>query len=445
MIPNIGLFDITLGFIYLFAIYFIAIVYKNKKIKTHPEYKYFLSALTAKLLGGIGFAVFSIYYYKGGDTFVFFNAAEGLRHYFFNDFRNAIDVYFSSVDSLNLSKHNFAPAYNYILNASDVFSIVKMTTLVNFFSFGSYLISSIFFGLFSFLGLWLAYSNLCRLYLKSAKYMLIAFFFIPTALLWSSGILKDTVTIGVIGFMLYTFSNVFIFKRKLFTGIIITLIGAYLLLLLKPYILYVLFPCLFIWVQSNIKNLITNSFIRRLIKPFIILFLIVSAYYLAQNISDSAGKYNVENIENALKGFQAWHEYLADNRDQSGYTLGEMELTPLGILLKAPAALNVTFFRPYLWEVRNIPTLLGGIESLILLCIFLYLLLKIRLRFFKILVQNKEAFFFMIFALIFGVMVGVSSYNFGALSRYKIPAELFFIISLIIIHQASKRINTKQL
>jgi hypothetical protein len=439
MIPNIGLFDFALGFIYLFVIYFCAIVYKNRKIKTNPEYKYFILGLSAKLFGGIGFAVFSIYYYQGGDTFVFFNAAEGLRNYFFTDFRNALDVFFISADKLNLEKYNFAPVYSYILNASDVLNIVKITTLVNFVAFGSYLISSIFFSLFSFIGLWSAYTNLCMLYQKSAKYMMIAFFLIPTALLWSSGILKDTITIGVIGFILYAFSNVFIFKKKIIISFLITLIGAYLLLLLKPYILYILFPCLFIWVQSNIKNLIKNTFIRSLIKPIIILVLIVSAYFIAGSVSESAGKYNVENIENSLKGFQAWHEYLAENRDQSGYTLGEMELTPIGILKKAPEALNVTFFRPYLWEARNLPTFLGALESLILLMLFAYLIIKLRLKFFKIIFKNKEVFFLMIFALIFGVMVGVSSYNFGALSRYKIPAELFFILSLILIYGETKK------
>jgi hypothetical protein len=439
MIPNIGLFDITLGFVYLFVIYFIAIVYKNKKIKTNPEYKYFILGLTAKIIGGIGFAVFSIYYYKGGDTFVFFNAAEGLRDYFFTDFGKAINVLFLDAKNFNPAIHTFVLGYNDVIGAADVLSIVKITSVINMFTFGSYLSSSILYALFSFLGLWYAYSNFCKLYPLVAKPMLIPFFLIPSALLWSSGILKDTVTIGLIGFILYAFSNVFIFKRKLFTGIIITILGAYILLLLKPYILYVLFPSLFIWVQSNIKNLITNSFIRRLIKPFIILLLIGSTYFITQNTSDAAGKYSVDKLGKTLEGFQSWHEYLTETNDQSGYSLGEMELTPLGILMKAPAALNVTFFRPYLWETRNIPTLLGAIEGFISLCYFIYLLITLKLKLFKYIFKNKEALFMMIFALVFGVMVGVSSYNFGALSRYKIPAQFFFLLALIIVQHEGAR------
>jgi len=439
MIPNIGLFDCVLGFIYLFFIYFFAFLYKNKKIKTNPEYKYFILGLTAKLLGGIFFALISVYYYKGGDTFVFFNAGEGLKNYFFTNFGSAVKVFFTSANNLDLGRYNFAPNYNYILGAEDVLSIVKITSIINLFCFGSYLTSSIFFALFSFLGLWFGYSNFCKLYPNLSKYMIIAFLLIPSALLWSSGVLKDTVTQGVIGWMLYSFSNVFIFKRKRFFSFFTIIFGGWILFLLKPYILYVLLPCLFIWVQSNIKNLIENNFIRILIKPFIIILLAFFGYIIILQLSADTDKYRLDNLENTLNGFQSWHEYLAEHRDQSGYSLGEMEITPIGILKKSPAALNVTFFRPYIWEIRNVPMILGAIESIILLLIFIYMLVRLKFKFFKYIFTNKEVFFMMIFAIVFGIMVGVSSYNFGALSRYKIPSVMFFILCLIIINYLAEK------
>ena len=439
MIPKIGLFDWSLALMYLFIIYFFAVLYKRKKIKTNPEYQYFLIGLTAKLIGGIGFVLFSVYWYKGGDTFVFFNAGKGLTEYFFTDFSAALEVLVTSADNLNLDQHNFASAYNYILKSDDVLAIVKIMSVVNMISFNSYLISSIVFASFSFFGLWFGYSNLCKLYPKSAKKMLVAFFCIPTALLWSSGILKDTVTIGVIGLFLYAFSNLFIFKRRIVTSLVMIGVGAFVLFLLKPYILYVLVPCLFIWVQSSFKNIVQNNFIRAIIKPIFILSLVGVGYFTLEKVSGEAGKYGVENIEQTLIGFHSWHEYLAENRDQSGYTLGEMEITPLGILKKVPGALNVTFFRPYLWEARNLPAFLGAIEGLCLFVYFMYLLMTIRFTFFRIILKNKEVFFMMLFAVVFGVVVGISSYNYGALSRYKIPAVMFFVLSLVLIQAESKK------
>ena len=438
-LPNIGLFDVVLGFMFLILLYFFGFLYKANKINKNPEYRFFLIGLTAKLIGGVGFALFSVYYYKGGDTFVFFNAGKGLANYFSADFRGAMDVMFTSASNLNLHQHNFAPAYNYILKSDDVLSIVKITSVINVFCFNSYFVSSIFFALFSFLGLWFGYSNLSRLYPKCSKYMIGACFFIPTALLWSSGILKDTVTQGCIGWLLYAFSNVFIFKRKVLLSIGIILFGGIVIFLLKPYMLYVLLPCLFIWVQSNFKHIISSSLLRIILKPFIIALLMGMGMFLFQEISASAGKYSAEKIEKTLEGFHSWHTYLSDKRDQSGYTLGEIEFTPLGILKKTPAALNVSLFRPYLWEVRNAPTLLGAIEGLFLFLFFIYLIVKIRFKFLIILFQNKEALFLMLFAIILGVVVGISSYNFGALSRYKIPVVMFFVLSLVIIQHDSER------
>ncbi|MGB0886736.1 MAG: hypothetical protein ACPGSL_01325 [Vicingaceae bacterium] len=442
MIPVIGFFDLTLATLYLLLIYVGAVVYRNKKIKTNPEYKYFIGALTAKLIGGVGFAVFSIYYYKGGDTFVFFNAADGLSNYLFTDFGKAIDVYMLAAENFNPAIHVFAPSYNYILNSVDVLAIVKITSLVNLFGWGSYLVTSILFACLSFLGLWFGYVSFCRLYIKLKKQLLFPFFLVPSAILWSSGILKDTVTIGIIGWMLYAFANLFIFKRKFLFSIFAIVVGSYIMFLLKPYILYVLLPCMLIWIQSNVRASIKGSFVRALVTPVLIVVFVVSGYFLTQQFSAGAGKYSIGKIEKTLEGFHSWHSYLARTRDQSGYTLGEIDFTPVGIFLKSPAALNVTFFRPYLWEVRNLPTLLGAFEGLILFLMFCYILVKTRLKIISYILKNKEALFSMLFALVFGVVVGISSYNFGALSRYKIPAQFFFILSLILVFFESTKTKT---
>jgi len=42
--------------------------------------------------------------------------------------------------------------------------------------------------------------------------------------------------------------------------------------------------------------------------------------------------------------------------------------------------------------------------------------------------------FCLIFSVIFAFAVGISSYNFGALSRYKIPCLPFYAVALVLIH-----------
>ncbi|MCW8940704.1 MAG: hypothetical protein OQJ88_08610, partial [Flavobacteriales bacterium] len=206
----------------------------------------------------------------------------------------------------------------------------------------------------------------------------------------------------------------------------------------KPYILYILLPTLMIWGQSNLKNVIKGSFIRIVLIPIIVMVIAVGTFSVLKNVSDAAGKYDIDKLEHTLEGFQSWHSYLATTQDQSGYTLGEIEFTPTGYLKIAPAAFNVTFFRPYPWEIRNVPTLIGAAESLLVFLFFLYLLIKLRGKFFKIIIANKDVLFMMIFSVLFGVVVGMSSYNFGALSRYKMPAQLLFVTALILIYNIAR-------
>lgn len=439
MIPQLGLYDFVLAFIYLFVIYVFALFYVRVKKPNNPEYKYFLWALSAKLFGGIFFAFFTIYYYKGGDSLFYFEAASGWVDYILSDPLDNIKMLFTSEQLLD----DYSFKYNYIYKANDMFTMAYNTILLAFLGMKNYLLTSILFAFVSFLGLWYGYSNISKIYPKASKPLLIGFFLIPTAILWSSGILKDTITQGIIGWLLYSVSNILIFNRKKILSIIIIILSAYILFKLKPYILYILIPCFFIWIQSSSKELIKGSFIRILILPLLLVGLLVSGYFITLSFSEGAGKYSLDNVDKTLEGFQSWHIYLSETQDQSGYSLGEFEFTPLGVLFKTPAALNVTFFRPYLWEVRNLPTFLGALEGLALLIFFIYLLLKLRLQFFKLLFKCNEAFFMMLFAIMFGVVVGISSYNFGALSRYKIPAEMLFIVSLTLVYHKHKEEEKK--
>jgi ABC-type uncharacterized transport system permease subunit len=52
---------------------------------------------------------------------------------------------------------------------------------------------------------------------------------------------------------------------------------------------------------------------------------------------------------------------------------------------------------------------------------------------FKIINKDPNVLFCLIFSLIFAFAVGISSYNFGSLSRYKIPCLPFFAAFIVIL------------
>jgi hypothetical protein len=104
----------------------------------------------------------------------------------------------------------------------------------------------------------------------------------------------------------------------------------------------------------------------------------------------------------------------------------------------APQAVNVSLFRPYLWEVNNPLMLLSGLESTVLLLLSLYILFRENIRVFTA-IRQADVFFALVFSITFAFAVGVSTYNFGTLVRYKIPMLPFFALALILISDYSKR------
>ena len=79
--------------------------------------------------------------------------------------------------------------------------------------------------------------------------------------------------------------------------------------------------------------------------------------------------------------------------------------------------------------------LLSGIESLIFVYITLTMLSNKRIySLVSILAKDHIIAFCVPFALILGVAIGMTSFNYGALVRYRIPILPFFASALIIIN-----------
>src|SRR5437899_3019176 len=72
------------------------------------------------------------------------------------------------------------------------------------------------------------------------KELALATIFLPSVGFWSSGLLKDTVCFGGIGFILYAVLNIFVKKTKIRASIIWILVCGTLIYFIKVYILLVL-------------------------------------------------------------------------------------------------------------------------------------------------------------------------------------------------------------
>lgn len=78
--------------------------------------------------------------------------------------------------------------------------------------------------------------------------------------------------------------------------------------------------------------------------------------------------------------------------------------------------------------------LLSALESLAFLGLLIYVVLSSKQLIKK--VVDKNVLFALVFSLIFAFAVGVSTFNFGTLSRYKIPLVPFYAVALVLLSQS---------
>jgi hypothetical protein len=128
---------------------------------------------------------------------------------------------------------------------------------------------------------------------------------------------------------------------------------------------------------------------------------------------------------------------------ESSFSLGVEYDGSLGSLAKiAPAAINATLFRPYIWESKKISTLLSSLESLSLMIFFLFVLKTAGpVRFVKTIFKDPMILFCLLFSVLFAFFIGATTLNFGTLVRYKIPCMPFFVIALVLIHEYNRPIK----
>lgn len=433
MVNSIAFLDILLSIIYILVILLVARVFRPKKTELYNSF--FLKYVYFKIVFAIFFALIYLFYFKGGDTFLYFNGSVFFLEQIAHNPGNIINLLFNDFDSLRNLAYTKNQYLNIYLRSSDTLLTSRILIPFTFLCFKQYLATTILFTVFTSIGLWKLYATLCKIYPTLYKYFAFGILFYPTIGIWGSGILKDPITLMCVALTFscfYNFSN----AKRLIPSLIIVSVAIYVCLILKPYILYVFLPCMLLWLQNRISSSFKSTASKVLMATVLSSVFLFSGFFLMQSISASAGKYSLENVEQIAEGFQSWHTYLAETRNQSGYSLGKFEFNAQGILQKSPAAFFVTFFRPFIFtDVTNLSLAFEAIQSFILLLASVYVFLKVGVfKFFRIALFNKNVSAFFLFAVIFGITVGLTSYNFGALSRYKIPALPFYTASLAIIY-----------
>lgn len=442
----------VIEFLFLpFYLYLLFSVFTFRLKKRYPDenlQKLYKKGLLLKFFGGFTFFLIYKFYYKYGDTFIYFRNGGIIADLVFYDFGAflkfmSVSTPLSPIVDNDLYGHIVFRVGNYYTGA-DSWLMIRLCAIANLISFNSYLYSTFFFSAFSFFGLWKLFLVFDKRYNHLRKYLFWAIFGVPSVLFWGSGILKDTVTIACLGLVFFQLDKLF-FRGKIgVRPILLLVVNSLIIITLKGYILLAFIPPLLVGIYlyyiANVKGFFTKSAIA----VVLLVAFVFGGGFLLQYFAQVSQEFSLDRIADLAEGFHEYHGYL-DQTGQagSGYSLNISSYTLAGMLGVFLQAVNVTLFRPYIWEANSPVMLISSIESMIMAFFTIRVILRKKVfGFFKNMLE-PFALMCMLYSIILSFAIGITAFNFGALVRFKIPLIPFFVIGLLIIQSIGKKQKTE--
>lgn len=403
---------------------------------------YYFPALTVKLFGALALGVVYQFYYGSGDTFMYHTYGSRIVWSAFMD---------SPIDGIKLlfaNSQNPGDVYHYasqiyLFRDSNSFTVIKLAAVFDLLTYSTYSATACLFAVLSFIGSWQFYLTFYKQFPHLKGQLAIAAFFIPSVFFWGSGLMKDSVTLACLGIATYQFYKLFIAHQFKIANVLLLLISLYLIFSIRKFILQAYLPAVILWIGASQVYRIRSVILRAMVVPFVVGALMVSGYYTVVKIGEDDDKYAVSRIATTARVTAYDIRYWSGRFAGSGYSLGDLDGSFNSMIRLAPQAINVSLFRPYLWEVKNPLMFFSAFESLLLLGFGLFVIGRKRLTIFYSL-SRPNVLFALAFSLVFAFAIGVSTYNFGTLVRYKVPLLPFFITALILILDYSKSDRNKE-
>jgi hypothetical protein len=148
---------------------------------------------------------------------------------------------------------------------------------------------------------------------------------------------------------------------------------------------------------------------------------------------DEKNQYQTERLVSTINSTQSNYENIKG--DGSGSNFKSYQTSSVGgLVLGFPIGIVNTYFRPFFWDVRSPIALLSALEAFGFLALTYYCVRKIGLKsFFLTVISDPLIAFCLGYAFLFGGVIGLTTTNFGALTRYKIPSIPFFVMGIVLI------------
>ncbi|WKZ66356.1 MAG: hypothetical protein QY325_00185 [Flavobacteriales bacterium] len=444
---DIEAWEWALGTVYVTFLYIYFARLKNVSIKKHPEYKHMIWGLSAKMVGGVAFSLIYFYYYKGGDTIMYFYSSVALSNMAKWDLLTYLDVVTGPNSEENLMRFNDRIGYPfaYMYFDSRSYFVIRLISPLALATFNSYLITTLVLSSLSYFGIWRCYRTFVSYYPALQDKLAIAFLYMPSVVFWGSGIMKDTFTMSATCWWVHCVDEFYFKRRSPIANLFGAAASAVVLVVMKPYIFMTIFPVTVAWILYYRVARIRSGFIKFLALPVVVSMMLGGSFYALTKLGDRLDKFSLDRALTTAMVIQGDMKR-ADVYGGNYFDIGPLDGTLPNLLSKFPVATNAALFRPYIWESRSVVVALSGLENLWLLGFFLLILWRTHVLFFlRLIYRNPLVMMCFLFTVLFAFSLGISTPNFGALVRFKIPLVPFMVAGMYIItYLNAKRVAARR-
>lgn len=416
--PILSSLDWVLGPIGLFLSIFLVFFFIDRRMKSKAERQVVWLSFGLKAFMVLFSAWIYEIYYGYGDTFGYFQCAADLNDLLWTDVSSWWNIVVSNPESYELGER-YVTEHRFFRSSS--------TKWVNIFysiwlipGHASYLWLSFLSIFFSLYGLY-QMSNWALPY--SSRYLLTraAFFLVPSVLFWSTGVVKEPIIFLGLGMIFHGLRVI----SKFHLSSLLILVGAFLIFQIKPYIILSL---LVAWLLHLILSIWRSQLWR--IGVLIIFMMILLGARQSAFFERQVSGWSLSLLEERLMELQESQIENTERYSGSGYVIyGWDDASPLVVARAGGEAFLTGLLRPFIWEAKKPINLLSAGENLVISILLLSLLWK-SLR------SGVEWSYaapqvILIWIVIFLVIVGLTSFNFGTLTRYRCIVMPFVAWSLL--------------
>ena len=362
-----------------------------KRCDDKQEQLVFSYALFLKVIGAVGVGVLYQSYYSGGDTFNYLHDLQLMSHH-------ATDGYF-------------------FLNQPRAWFFVQLIYPLYLLSFSDYWVLGVNLSVLSFLSTWSLYQEIKLLNIRKWTIQT-AFFFIPSVVFWTSGLMKETVSFAVINLLFLVLLQVR--RRTPFLGLeLLVFCGLSVLLF---YLKYYLFAPLFVLSMLFFTSLFQKYFSpKRLI---MLLVFVLCSVTLATSILHP----NM-NFGFFLQALLTNHQEVYAASSPQGQITMFYDGSLWSFFKSAPLALFTGLFRPMIFEGWHVLSILVGIENTV---VFVLFIIGMWGQFNKPILNYRSLIVMSVLFIAFlAIILPIASPNYGSLTRYRTAYYPFFVLLIL--------------